>query len=130
MNEYKNLFSPFKIGSVELKNRLFVPGMGTNLAEHNGEAGEKLIKYYTERAKGGFGLIITECSAISIEGKSLINECGVWGDELIPSYRRLTSSVHEAGASYRPRDRAALYRRYSAGERLADPLPQLPDHAP
>lgn len=32
MNEYKNLFSPFKIGSVELKNRLFVPGMGTNLA--------------------------------------------------------------------------------------------------
>ena len=98
MNEYKNLFSPFKIGSVELKNRLFVPGMGTNLAEHNGEAGEKLIKYYTERAKGGFGLIITECSAISIEGKSLINECGVWGDELIPSYRRLTSSVHEAGA--------------------------------
>lgn len=85
MNEYKNLFSPFKIGSVELKNRLFVPGMGTNLAEHNGEAGEKLIKYYTERAKGGFGLIITECSAISIEGKSLINECGVWGDELIPA---------------------------------------------
>lgn len=98
MNEYPNLFSPFKIGSVEIKNRLFVPGMGTNLAEHNGEAGEKLIKYYTERAKGGFGLIITECSAISVEGKSLINECGVWGDELIPSYQRLTSSVHESGA--------------------------------
>ncbi len=98
MSEFPNLFSPFRIGSVELKNRMFVPGMGTNLAEHNGEAGPALIKYYTERAKGGFGLIITECSAISVEGKSLINECGVWGDELIPSYQKLTASVHDAGA--------------------------------
>lgn len=98
MNNYAKLFTPFKIGSVELKNRLFVPGMGTNLAEPNGEAGPKLIKYYTERAKGGFGLIITECTAITKEGKSLIYECGLWDDSLIPSYQALTASVHEAGA--------------------------------
>lgn len=98
MNNYAKLFTPFKIGSVELKNRLFVPGMGTNLAEPNGEAGPKLIKYYTERAKGGFGLIITECTAITKEGKSLIYECGLWDDSLIPSYQKLTASVHEAGA--------------------------------
>ena len=98
MNEFTKLFTPFKIGSVELKNRLFVPGMGTNLAEPNGEAGPTLIKYYTERAKGGFGLIITECTAITKEGKSLIYECGLWDDSLIPSYQKLTASVHEAGA--------------------------------
>ena len=92
------LFTPIKIGSVEVKNRFVVPAMGTNLAEHNGEAGETLISYYTERAKGGFGLVITECSAVSYEGRSLVNECGLWDDSLIPSYRRLTDSVHGAGA--------------------------------
>lgn len=92
------MFTPMKIGSMEVKNRFVVPAMGTNLAEHNGEAGEALISYYTERAKGGFGLIIAECSAVSYEGRSLVNECGLWDDSLIPSYRKLTDSVHGAGA--------------------------------
>lgn len=99
MNKFTHLFTPIKIGNLTLKNRLFVPGMGTNLAEHNGEAGPSLIKYYTERAKGGFGLIITECTAIKVEGKSLINECGIWDDSFIPSYKKLTDSVHEAGGT-------------------------------
>ena len=92
------LFTPIRIGSMEVKNRMVVPAMGTNFAKSNGEASEALIHYYTERAKGGFGLIITECTAISKEGKSLINECGIWDDTLIPSYRRLTDSVHAEGA--------------------------------
>lgn len=94
----KKMFTPIKIGSMEIKNRFVVPAMGTNLAGHNGEAGEALISYYTERAKGGFGLIIMECCAVSYEGRSLINECGLWADSLIPSYKKLTDSVHEAGA--------------------------------
>lgn len=93
----KNLFTPIRIGSVTIKNRLVVPAMGTNLAKHNGEASPELIKYYTERAKGGFGLIIQECSAIARNGKSLLNECAMWDDYVIPSYRELTDSVHEAG---------------------------------
>ena len=48
--------------------------------------------------KGGFGLIITECTAISYEGRSLENECGMWEDSLIPSYQKLTESVHKEGA--------------------------------
>lgn len=94
---YKMLFTPIKIGSMEVRNRMVVPAMGTNLAEHNGEAGDALIKYYAERARGGFGLIITECTAISIEGKSLINECGIWDDSFIPSYKKLTAAVHAEG---------------------------------
>lgn len=92
------LFTPIQIGTLQVKNRFVVPAMGTNLAEHNGEAGEQLIHYYTERAKGGFGLIITECTAIRYDGRSLINECGMWEDAFIPSYKRLTDAVHQAGA--------------------------------
>lgn len=98
MSSYKMLFRPIKIGSMEVKNRLVVPAMGTNLAEVNHEAGEALINYYTERARGGFGLIITECTAIAQEGCSLVNECAIWDDSFIPSFQKLTASVHEAGA--------------------------------
>lgn len=37
------MFTPIKIGSMEVKNRFVVSAMGTNLAEHNGEAGEALV---------------------------------------------------------------------------------------
>ena len=92
------MFTPIKIGTMEIKNRFVMPAMGTNLAEPDGEAGERLISYYTERAKGGFGLIITECTAVSEEGRSLLHECGMWDDRFISSYQKLTDSVHAAGA--------------------------------
>ena len=97
MAKKEKLFTPIRIGDVVLKNRLVVPAMGTNLAKHNGEASEELIQYYTERARGGFGLIIQECSAIARNGKSLLNECAMWDDYVIPSYQKLTESVHDAG---------------------------------
>lgn len=94
----KKMFTPIRIGRMEVKNRFVVPAMGTNLAEHDGTAGDRLISYYTERAKGGFGLIIVECSAVSKEGRSLLNECGMWDDSMLPSYRKLTNAVHKEGA--------------------------------
>ena len=96
--KFKKLFTPIKIGAMDVKNRFVMPAMGTNLASHDGSASQELISYYTERARGGFGLIITECSAVSYDGRSLINECGIWDDALIPGYRELTDSVHKYGA--------------------------------
>lgn len=95
---FERMFSKINIGNIEIKNRFVVPAMGTNLAKHNGEASDRLISYYTERAKGGYGLIILECCAVSYEGRSLINECGLWEDSQIPSYQNLTKSVHDAGS--------------------------------
>lgn len=92
------MFTPIRIGELEIKNRFVVPAMGTNLAEKEGKAGDTLISYYTERARGGFGLIIMECTAIRRDGRSLINECGLWEDSQIPGYQKLTDSVHQAGA--------------------------------
>lgn len=98
MSNFKILFSPIRIGTMEVKNRLVVPAMGTNLAEPDHTAGDALIEYYTQRARGGFGLIITECTAVAPEGASLVNECAIWDDSFIPGYQKLTASVHEAGA--------------------------------
>ncbi|MBU3074817.1 FAD-dependent oxidoreductase [Clostridium estertheticum] len=124
--ETRMMFTPIKIGPMEIRNRLVVPAMGTNLAEHNGEAGEKLICYYRERAKGGFGLIITECAAVSKEGRSLINECGMWEDSLVQSYKKLTDAVHEEGAKIAVQLRHCgreTERKYTDGEEVFAPSP-------
>lgn len=46
------LFSPFSIGTLELKNRIVMPPMGTNFATPEGFMTERQIAYYVERAKG------------------------------------------------------------------------------
>ena len=91
------LFQPIRIGQMEIKNRFVMPAMGTNLANHDGTAGEALIEYYARRARGGFGLIITECTAVSPDGTSLYNETCMYDDRFIESYRRLTDRIHQEG---------------------------------
>lgn len=60
MFPYANLFTPAKIGSVEIKNRFALAPMGPlGLGDADGGFNQRGIDYYTERAKGGTGLIIT-----------------------------------------------------------------------
>lgn len=58
--KYENLFTPVKIGSVTIKNRFALAPMGPlGLADAEGGFNQRGIDYYTERAKGGTGLLIT-----------------------------------------------------------------------
>ena len=58
-NMYEKLFSRGRIGNLELKSRIVMPPMGTSMAAMNGEASDRIIRYYEERAKAGCGLICT-----------------------------------------------------------------------
>ena len=58
MAQFSKLLEPIRIGSVELRNRIVMPGMGTNLANPDGTVSDRLRNYYEERARGGVGLII------------------------------------------------------------------------
>ncbi len=52
----ENLFSPLKIGTLELKNRLAVSAMSCSYCEPmNGQVTDRYIKYYETKAKGGWG---------------------------------------------------------------------------
>lgn len=58
--KYKKLFEPVKIGSVEIKNRFAMAPMGPlGLADSEGGFNQRGIEYYTARARGGVGLVIT-----------------------------------------------------------------------
>jgi 2-enoate reductase len=68
MNKYKKLFEPIKIGKCEIKNRFALAPMGPlGLADSEGGFNQRGIDYYTERAKGGTGLIITGVTFVDNE---------------------------------------------------------------
>ncbi len=58
---YSKLFEPITINKCEIKNRLYMPPMNPILASPEGYPNESSLAWYAARAKGGFGLIISEC---------------------------------------------------------------------
>jgi 2,4-dienoyl-CoA reductase-like NADH-dependent reductase (Old Yellow Enzyme family)/thioredoxin reductase len=63
--EYKKLFTPFKIGSMEVKNRIVFSPIGINASNIDGIISNDEIDYYEERARGGAGMIIMGAQFIS-----------------------------------------------------------------
>lgn len=97
--KYRHLFEPGQIGSLVLKNRVVMPGMGTGLPSPNGEMTDHLIAYYEERAKGGTGLIITEYTSVDYElGKANENQLRIDHDRFIPGFYRLANAIHKYDA--------------------------------
>ncbi|MEL0270675.1 MAG: FAD-dependent oxidoreductase [Gammaproteobacteria bacterium] len=94
--KYQHLLKPGSIGSMTLKNRFVMAPMGSNFAEENGTAGERLREYYIERAKGGVGLIIMETSATTWpEGASMPNMLGFSDESFLPDLKKLTEDIHQ-----------------------------------
>ena len=63
---YTSLFCPLQVNGVKIKNRLVMGPMGNiNMAEETGRPNTKMIQYFTERAKGGVGLITSGLIPIS-----------------------------------------------------------------
>lgn len=92
---FKKMFEPINIGTMDVKNRFVVPAMGTNYAGSNGEVTDTLVEYYGARARGGFGLIIQEVTAVDPRGRAIPNQIGIWDDSFIPGLKRITDEVHK-----------------------------------
>ena len=91
----KRLFSPIKIGKVEVSNRLVVAPLVVNYCNTDGTATEKWITYLETRAMGGWGLIITEDYAVDPKGKGYSRIPGLWDDSQIESHTALTERIHK-----------------------------------
>lgn len=61
---YDHLFSEIQIRGLNLKNRVVFPAMGSRFCSDDGYLSDQGIDYYTARAKGGCGLIVTEAVAV------------------------------------------------------------------
>lgn len=93
---YDMLFSPMKIGNVEIKNRIVMAPMCMGFGQYNGCATETMMDYYEERAKGGVGLIFTEITRINdITGASSFGQLGMSHDYQIPALREMADRIHK-----------------------------------
>lgn len=93
---YDMLFSPMKIGNVEIKNRIVMAPMCMGFGQYNGCATETMMDYYEERAKGGVGLIFTEITRINdITGASSFSQLGMSHDYQIPALREMADRIHK-----------------------------------
>lgn len=91
----KQLFTPYKIGNCMIPNRLVVPAMVVNYCNEDGTATERYISYHETKAKGGWGLIITEDYAISKNAMGYQYIAGLWNDDQIESHTKLTERIHQ-----------------------------------
>lgn len=97
--EYKMLFSPMKIGTCEIKNRIVMSPMLMGFGQFDGCATEQLMDYYEERAKGGTGLIITEITRINdVHGSAAFAQLGMSHDYQIDGMREFANRIHKHGA--------------------------------
>ncbi|MFC1944635.1 FAD-dependent oxidoreductase [Chloroflexota bacterium] len=99
MSGFERLFQPIRIGQMELKNRIVMPGMGTNLATEDGFITQESNDYYEERAKGGCGMVIVEVSCVDYpRGKVLLHEQSIDDDKFLPGLSTLAASIQRHGA--------------------------------
>lgn len=98
MGNFEKLLSPGKIGNVELKNRLVVPAMVANMCPDPHTATEQYIKYHEEKAKGGWGLIITEDYLINEHSGGYPHIAGIYTDEQVESHKAVPEACHKHGA--------------------------------
>jgi len=96
---YTHLFTPAKIGTLQLKNRMIVPAAVTRLANSDGTTTEGFIRYHEDKAKGGWGMLITEDIPIIPTCKTYACLPGLWEDAQIPSHKEFTDRIHAAGST-------------------------------
>jgi 2,4-dienoyl-CoA reductase (NADPH2) len=97
---FPHLLSPGRIGSLALRNRICLTPMGTNLEAEDGTPGERITRFYEERAKGGVGMIIVGVTGVAWpSGVSNPNNMGLSRDEFVPAFRAMTDRVHAHGAA-------------------------------
>ena len=94
---FPHVFSPYRIGRLELRNRIFVPAHTTNYGVDHLPS-ERHVHYHAEKARGGVGLIIFE--AIRVHPTSIGRAQGVIGYDprCVPAFRRVVEAVHGHGA--------------------------------
>jgi len=97
VKEFKLLFSPIKVGTMELKNRIIMPAMGVSIGSPDGTINERLFDYHVARAKGGAALNITEITYVDPAGQGIPSCPAIWDDKFIPGLAELAKAVHAYG---------------------------------
>ena len=90
------IFTPYKLGPIELRNRTIRSAAFEGMGRNNGPT-EELLNYHRAVAKGGIGMTTVAYAAVCRSGISFDSQ--LWmREEIVPELKRLTDAVHAEGA--------------------------------
>ena len=91
-----NLFDPLVAGDLHLPNRILMAPLTRCRAEGGGRVPNELMaQYYRQRSSAG--LILSEATSVTAEGVGYPDTPGIWSDEQVEGWKRVTDTVHRAG---------------------------------
>ncbi|WP_353157052.1 alkene reductase [Herminiimonas fonticola] len=91
-----HLFTPIKVGDLTLPNRVIMAPLTRSRAVGGGRVpNELMVEYYVQRASAG--LILSEATAVSPQGVGYADTPGIWSDEQVAGWKKVTDAVHQAG---------------------------------
>ena len=91
--KYEKLFSPTKLGPLELKNRIVFPAVANQFGLENGYVSDKHLKWYEYIAKGGAGMIVIE--AVGIHQRPSGNLQRLKDDSYIDGFKSIVDTIHK-----------------------------------
>jgi 2,4-dienoyl-CoA reductase-like NADH-dependent reductase (Old Yellow Enzyme family)/thioredoxin reductase len=92
----ETLFSPLRVGSVELPNRIVSTAHQTTLV-HESLPTDDFVAYHEARARGGTGLIVLEATAVHPSGLLTPHTLAGYREEIVPALTRVADAVHAHG---------------------------------
>jgi len=95
MSALTHLFSPVRLGELELANRIVMAPMTRNRADAQGVPGELMVEHYAQRAEAG--LIVAEGAWPSAAGQAYCRQPGIATAAQIAGWRKVTDAVHARG---------------------------------
>jgi 2,4-dienoyl-CoA reductase-like NADH-dependent reductase (Old Yellow Enzyme family) len=85
-----------QVGALTLPNRVVMAPLTRSRAVGEGRVpNDLMVEYYVQRASAG--LILTEATAVTPQGVGYANTPGIWSDEQVAGWRKVTDAVHQAG---------------------------------
>jgi len=94
-----DLFAPFSLRSVELRNRIAMSPMCMYSAGTDGRVTDWHTAHYLSRAVGGVAMIVTEATAVEARGRISAGDLGLWDDDQVGPLTNLVRQTHAAGAA-------------------------------
>ena len=92
----RKLFEPIALGSLNLKNRIIMAPLTRGRATSDTRVPtDVMVEYYTQRASAG--LILTEATSIDPMGVGYASTPGIWSEEQVVGWKKITKAVHEKG---------------------------------
>src|ERR1700733_10587089 len=96
---HNKLLTPVQVGAIKLKHRIVMPPLSRLRAEWpSGIPSKLMLEYYSQRASDG-GLILTEATAIAPTARGYRGAPGIYSDEQVAGWKRITDTVHAKGGS-------------------------------